>query len=439
MSFVDNIMSRVGYIKKEEQPECPNETVFKKWYGSNPYSLFSDNRGVLDTRALEASYTKVACVANSIDIITNNLQMIKPVFCDESNASVIEHPVKKDLRAVSRLFKKPNSTDTVSTFTSKVVKNHIIHGVVYFAFYMDGKVPNSIKVLNFNDVSEFPDISNNRIGSYLISNSGIYNGQYFFDGMFYKNKTNPNIYLAPLVNPSPQVQYQPASILNGCGVETLLYWYGCYHNKSLLERGARPSLALLFKAAISSKAREQLREELREFFSGVSNSGRPMIIDGAADKEIKELSQNNKDMEFASILKAAEDAIYKRLGTNWILSDKVASKDLSECLEVFYDMTVCPLFEMIYNHLFGICKYFNSALDNYSVCFLEKNIPALRPRFMKMMSDMPNLGIFVIKERRAMYGYPPLGDDRDNELSAPTVKVTQTGKEGENTTAFDGG
>ena len=53
-----------------------------------------------------------------------------------------------------------------------------------------------------------------------------------------------------------------------------------------------------------------------------------------------------------------------------------------------------------------------------------------------MMNDVPTLGIFTVKERRGMYNYAPLGDYRDDELTVQSVKVTQSGMNGNNTTEF---
>ena len=55
-----------------------------------------------------------------------------------------------------------------------------------------------------------------------------------------------------------------------------------------------------------------------------------------------------------------------------------------------------------------------------------------------MMKDLPNLQIFTVAERRAMYNFKPLGDERDDELVVQTVRVTQTSNNGENTTGFSG-
>ena len=277
---------------------------------------------------------------------------------------------------------------------------------------------------------------NSKIDNYTVMNSGAFDGKYISSGSYYQHEQNANIILAPFINSSPQIKYRPASFLQGCGIEALMYWFGCYHNKSLLTNGARPSLAILIKSMLNPKHREKLREEIRVRHSGSNNAGSAIILDGAADKDIKQLSQNNKDMEFNAALESAKAAIQERLGTNWVLGKNINSRDLQKGMEIFFDMTVCPMFQGIFNHIFDVYKYFNPKHNNLSIFYLEQDVPALRPRFLAMMKDLPNLGIFTIAERRKLYNYPPLGDDRDNDLAIQTVKVTQTGASGTNDTEF---
>lgn len=446
MAVLDNIMSRIGFKQQvDEVAACGGEVEIQdgKIIG-NPYGELNMIANPLPPSMVDLAYSRVACVGTSIDLISNNMQMIEPVFWNDDAREMVDYKNDKFLKKIMELFRKPNVFDTRKTFLSKCVKNYCLHGAIYFAFHLDSNKKDiiSIKVLDNANVTIVSDVENNRIGSFMVNNSGIISGTYVFNGStYYKNIANEHLYIAPLINPSPFTQYLPASILEGVGVEVLMYWYGCYHNKSLLQNGARPSLVFMIKSLLNPKAREQLRSEIRLRHSGAGNAGNVILMDGAADKDIKQLSQNNKDMEFNETLKAAEDAIYKRLGVNWVLDKKVNTKDLDKGMEMLFDLTICPMFQNIYNYLFNACKYFGmktSTLADYSIYYLEQDIPALRPRFLQMMKDLPNLQIFTVAERRAMYNYKPLGDERDNELVVQTVKVTQTGNGGDNTTGFTG-
>ena len=436
MSITDFFMNTFGFQSESSTQSCDIEIKDGQIIGDS-YKDFGKIKKALSDYDLSAAYERISCVGTSIDLISNNMQMIEPVFWNDRTRTSMEYISDKNLILLRNRFEKPNSTDNRKSFISKSVKNYNLYGVVYYAFVFakDNSII-SIKILDNNLVSPTVDIANAKIESYKVLNAGSYSGEYIFNGIYYVNKEDNKKILAPYMNSSPDCQYLPASILQGTGIEALMYWYGCYHNKTLLTNGARPSLIFLIKSMLQPKHREQLREEIRVRHSGAGNAGSAIIIDGAADKDVKQFSQNNKDMEFNAVLESAESAIYKRLGTNWVLGKNVASKDFQRGMEMFFDMTVCPMFQGFFNHIFNVYKHVNGKYQELSIFYLEQDIPALRPRFLSMMKDMPGLGIFTVAERRAMYNYKPLGDERDNELSVQSVKVVQSGATGANETGF---
>lgn len=443
MSFVSRVISHMGF-KKDIEDATESANGGEVWIKDgqivgNPYAEFCSDKRTLTDKELSAAYEKVACIGTSVDLISSNFNMIEPVIYDDVKRKFVEIPSDRKIKAFLKVLRKPNPIDTKKQFFDKLIKNYIVYGVAYVVFVKSGGEILSIKIIDNNCVSLFPDVTNNRIDHYDLLNAGTYTGQYTFNGSYYTKDGEGSIILAPFYNPATDCQYMPASLLLGAGLETLMYWYGCFHNKSLLQNGARPSMVFLIKSLLNPKHREMLRNEIRIKHGGAGNAGSAIIIDGAADKDVKQFSQNNKDMEFSTVLKAAEDAIYKRLGVNWVLGEKVTTKDLQTGREMMYDNTICPLFTAVYNHLFDVCKYLSMGLTDYSVFYLEQDIPALESRFLRKMKDMPSLGIFTIAERRKMYNYEPLGDDRDDELTVQTVQVNQTGKNGEeNTTTFSG-
>lgn len=436
MSITDFLMNTFGFQGEMSTQHCDVEIKDGQIIGDS-YKDFGLIKKALSDTDLSAAYERISCVGTSIDLISNNMQMIEPVYWNDKTRTFDEYPTDKNLINFKKIINRPNSMDNRKTFITKSVKNYILNGIIYYAFIFDSNNQIiCIKIIDDNCVTPMVDISNARIDNYSVNNFGVYNGKYIFDGSYYKNETNNRLILAPYLNSSPFNQYLPASILQGTGIEALMYWYGCYHNKTLLTNGARPSLIFLIKSMLQPKHREQLREEIRVRHSGAGNAGSAIIIDGAADKDVKQFSQNNKDMEFNAVLESAESAIYKRLGTNWVLGKNVASKDFQKGMEMFFDMTVCPMFQGFFNHIFNVYKQTSGKFQELSIFYLEQDIPALRPRFLSMMKDMPGLGIFTVAERRAMYNYKPLGDERDNELSVQSVKVVQSGATGTNETGF---
>ena len=77
-------------------------------------------------------------------------------------------------------------------------------------------------------------------------------------------------------------------------------------NKALLDNAARPSGALVYSAAGQNLTQDQfdrLKSELEDNFSGASNAGRPMLLEGGLDW--KTIALSPRDMDFIEAKHAA--------------------------------------------------------------------------------------------------------------------------------------
>jgi HK97 family phage portal protein len=122
-------------------------------------------------------------------------------------------------------------------------------------------------------------------------------------------------------------------------------------NKRLIDNGARPSGALVVKetngnaAHLSEDQYLRLKEMMDDQFSGASNAGRPMLLEGGLDW--KEMSLNPKDMEFLEGKHSAARDIALAFGVPPMLlgipGDSTYS-NYSEAKLAFWTDTVLPLF-----------------------------------------------------------------------------------------------
>jgi hypothetical protein len=89
-----------------------------------------------------------------------------------------------------------------------------------------------------------------------------------------------------------------------------------FWNKALLDNSTRPSGALVYAgpdgAHLTDEQFNRLREELEENFSGSSNAGRPLLLEGGLDW--KALSLSPKDMDFAQTKSGAAREIALAFG-----------------------------------------------------------------------------------------------------------------------------
>ena len=106
---------------------------------------------------------------------------------------------------------------------------------------------------------------------------------------------------------NPLDDYYGLSPLVAAAMEVDQHNAATRHNIGLLENGARPSGAVVFKPQddggypiqLTDAQRQQLLEDLNNRFSGSQNAGRPMLLEG--DFDWKEMGLSPKDMDFIQL------------------------------------------------------------------------------------------------------------------------------------------
>ena len=118
-------------------------------------------------------------------------------------------------------------------------------------------------------------------------------------------------------------------------------------NKALLDNEARPSGALVYSTAGGNLTAEQfdrLKTELEEGFSGASNAGRPMVLEGGLDW--KAIALSPRDMDFIEAKNAAARDIALAFGVPPMLlgipGDNTYA-NLAEANRALWRQTLIPL------------------------------------------------------------------------------------------------
>ncbi len=146
--------------------------------------------------------------------------------------------------------------------------------------------------------------------------------------------TNDHFGLSPLEAAAAPVDLHNAS----------LAW-----NKALLDNAARPSGALVYKGPqgaenLTSEQFERLKAELSETYSGPSNAGRPLVLDGGLDW--KSMSLSPHDMDFQEAKNAAAREIALAFGVPPMLLGIPGDNTYANYREAnlaFWKQTVIPL------------------------------------------------------------------------------------------------
>lgn len=141
-------------------------------------------------------------------------------------------------------------------------------------------------------------------------------------------------------------------------------------NQALLQNGARPSGALMVKAGegqpghLSEMQYGRLKQQLDEQFSGASNAGRPLLLEGGL--EWKEMSLNPKDMDFINIKHSAARDVALAFGVPaqllGIPGDNTYA-NLKEARLALWEQTIIPLLENV-----------TDALNNWLVPMFDSSL-----------------------------------------------------------------
>ena len=233
---------------------------------------------------------------------------------------------------------------------------------------------------------------------------------------------------------NPLDDYYGLSPMSAAAVEVDQFNMSSKHNVNLLQNGARPSGAVIFKpqddagfaANLSESQRQQLLTDLNNRFSGAGNAGRPMLLEG--DFDWKEMGLTPKDMDFHRLKNMAATDIALCFGVPSQLvgvPDAQTYANVSEARLALYEETIIP-------HLRKIQSDLNEWLvplydDRLKLEFDIDSIPALSERKRKTYENVTSAvreGIMTRNEAREQIGLSPVDGADGLYISANLFPLT---------------
>lgn len=204
-------------------------------------------------------------------------------------------------------------------------------------------------------------------------------------------------------------------------------------NKRLIENGARPSGALVVKAADGKPAEltdEQylrLKEMIDAQFSGQANAGRPMLLEGGL--EWQEMSLNPKDMDFLQGKHAAARDVALAFGVPPQLvgiPDSATFANYEQATLSFWTDTVLPLLALV---LEGLNRWLVPLYgDDLYLWFDEEGIPALEPRRQQKATRVNAAGYLTVNEKRRAMGLDDIEGGDTVLVQASTIPLELAGQ-----------
>ena len=312
------------------------------------------------------------------------------------------------------LIESPNPAQSGREFIRYLASYHQLAGNAYiFGNGMDERssAPRELQLLNPGSVRVEPG-------------TGLFPAAYEY-------KPNPN---TKLVYPVDQITGRSA-ILHLKSFHPVNPWYGLstlspsarsvdIHsegqewNKRLIQNGARPSGALTLKSKeghaerLSEEQYQRLKEMIDSQFSGASNAGRPMLLEGGL--EWTEMSINPKDMEFLEGKNSAARDIALAFGVPpqllGIPGDNTYA-NYSEAKLAFWTETILPLLGWM---LDGFNRWLTPLYgDNLFLWYDEEMIPALEPLRKAKSDRLERADYMTIDENREAMGLEALSQGGD--------------------------
>ena len=195
------------------------------------------------------------------------------------------------------------------------------------------------------------------------------------------------------------------------------------HNISLLNNGARPSGAIIFKPTsdrglsmqLSDGQRQQLQDDLDVRFKGPANAGRPLLLEG--DFDWREMGLSPKDMDFLQQRNMAAKDIALCFGVPSQLigiPDSQTYANVQEARLALYEETIIPLAKRVQSDLNEWLSPMYG--DDIYIEYDFEAVPAMverRRRIYENVTQAVREGIISRNEARERLGLEPItgGDD----------------------------
>ena len=186
-------------------------------------------------------------------------------------------------------------------------------------------------------------------------------------------------------------------------------------NKSLLDRGARPSGAFVYDAKdgqgnplkLSEEQFRALKEQIDAQNSGSYNAGRPLLLDAGMD--FKEMQMNPKDMDYINSKNTTARDICLAFGVPPQLiglPDSQTYSNYAEAKLAFWQTTVLPTLGCLVDDLsrwlaplYGV---------NLFIDYDKNDIDALAPVREKQFGMLQTADFLTPNEKRELTGFDPI-------------------------------
>jgi HK97 family phage portal protein len=385
-------------------------------------------------------YLECAPVATAVDKIAMDVASIPPLIYSKKHKEFIcEHPVLE-------LLQSPNTDITFTEFMHSLSSWYLISGNSYIngTGYIENP-PKEIRVYPSQSTSIIVGIDGyaQNYTARLLGLVDTFNrtevinyGRSRF--RFYANEFKELYHIRTF---NPQVSSNMAyglSPLNAIYYEMRQYIEAAKYNLSVLERQSKLSGIFKTKTVLMPEMRKRLETQMQNMYSGSTNAGRNMLIDGT-DMEFQDLMVGGRDMDYVKMREQVTKSIYKalKIPLPLVSEESMTYSNLEGAKILYYKQSVLPLRRRIDEELtnFLMPRYDNKDND-LIITFNEHDVPAMESDRNEQAKIKKDIGIFTPNELRKLFAYTELeggqnlyGKFGDTPIAVDTDDKFHTGEE----------
>ena len=178
------------------------------------------------------------------------------------------------------------------------------------------------------------------------------------------------------------------------------------HNLSILRNGGRPSGCLMVKNGsdgLTDQQREQLRQGLKDSYSGTKNAGKIMILEG--DFDWKEIGKTPKDLDFFSGKNISAREIAQAFGIPPMLIGIQGDSMFANYREARFHLWEDTIIPIVNKFVDGLNKWIHSSVDaNVTINVNLDKIPALSYKRDSLWKRLSQCDFLTVEEKREMLG-----------------------------------
>lgn len=356
-------------------------------------------------------YNSNPSVSDAVDMIALKSSEIIPIIRLKTGDVFSSHKALDFLE-------QPNNMESYHEFVNNLAINYLLNRNAYIEATGFKKKMAAIYNVRNSSVSVISRV--NGI-SYQVNENGFF---HFLSGMFeYDNETgrifdNSSAQLKELYHMRgfylSSSTMQAVSVLTSLKRDAEVIDQTGVRNLALLTKGFSASGLIRLKTD-NPDAFEQVKNDVKNFFSGAGNAGNVIVAQGD-DIDYKSIEQSNKDMQSNESRKTAKDTIYQRYDIPQPLIDakNQTYNNYQTALYSLYDNSVLPLCNKINRQLTTIFRNRGLLNDNEKIDYDISSIPALQIRRNEELKSLKQSAVLSINEMRAIAGYEGIdsgGDD----------------------------